>query len=249
MMRISVSCSSKWVAKLCRSVCGDTRFLIPAASAAACTARLSWRVDSGSIGLRPGNSQPPGNSAPRRRPSRHQARSSSSSCGDSMAFRSLRPLPRSTRSSMRSESTSPTLSVTTSETRSPAPYAVASAALYFGRRLQQKRHLLDAQHGRQPPRLAYDGEPAGQVWPVQRHREEETQGRDRAIDARRLHAALRLVKLEAAQILRRRGIRRAVNEGRKRPHIANVVVARLLAEAAHAHVLDHTLAQRAGGAL
>ena len=34
----------------------------------------------------------------------------------------LRPLPRSTRSSMRSESTSPTLSATTSETRSPAPH-------------------------------------------------------------------------------------------------------------------------------
>jgi len=33
---------------------------------------------------------------------------------------------------MRSESISPTLSATTSETRSPAPYAVANAALYFG---------------------------------------------------------------------------------------------------------------------
>jgi len=33
---------------------------------------------------------------------------------------------------MRSESTLPTLSATTSETRSPAPYAVASAALYLG---------------------------------------------------------------------------------------------------------------------
>src|SRR6516164_3302484 len=55
----------------------------------------------------------------------------------------LRPLPRSTRSSMGSESTSPTLSATTSETRSPAPHgsglrpargqapAVANAALYF----------------------------------------------------------------------------------------------------------------------
>ena len=48
MTRMSVSCSSKCVAKLCRSVCGDTRFLIPAASAAAWTARLSWRVESGS---------------------------------------------------------------------------------------------------------------------------------------------------------------------------------------------------------
>src|SRR5215469_3492409 len=35
--------------------------------------------------------------------------------------RLLPPLPRSTRSSMRLESTSPTLSATTSETRSPAP--------------------------------------------------------------------------------------------------------------------------------
>ena len=43
----------------------------------------------------------------------------------------LPPLPRSTRSSLRSESISPTLSATTSETRSPAPYAVANAALYF----------------------------------------------------------------------------------------------------------------------
>src|SRR5712692_6983837 len=38
MTRMSVSCSSRCVAKLCRSVCGDTRFLIPAASAAAWTA-------------------------------------------------------------------------------------------------------------------------------------------------------------------------------------------------------------------
>ena len=36
-------------------------------------------------GLRPGNSQPPGSSRLRRRPSRHQARSSSSSCGDNIA--------------------------------------------------------------------------------------------------------------------------------------------------------------------
>jgi hypothetical protein len=33
----------------------------------------------------------------------------------------------------------------------------------------------------------------------------------------------------------------------ERPHVANVVVARLLAEAAHAHVLDHARPQRADG--
>ena len=46
------------MAKLCRR-CGDTGFLIPAAWAAARTARQSWRADSGSTGLRPGNSQHP----------------------------------------------------------------------------------------------------------------------------------------------------------------------------------------------
>src|ERR1700730_13394615 len=40
MTRMSVSCSSRWVAKLWRSVCGDTRFLPAAARAAAAT---PWR--------------------------------------------------------------------------------------------------------------------------------------------------------------------------------------------------------------
>src|SRR5207244_9805091 len=83
---------------------------------------------------------------------------------------------------------------------------------------------------------------------IERHAEKEAQGRDRAVDARRLHAALRLVQLEAAQILRHRDIGRAADEGRKCPDIPNVVVACLLAEAAHAHVLDHARTQRAGGA-
>jgi len=42
--------------------------------------------------------------------------------------------------------------------------------------------------------------PPGKVRPIERHAEKEAQGRDRAVDARRLHAALRLVQLEAAQI-------------------------------------------------
>jgi len=115
-------------------------------------------------------------------------------------------------------------------------------------RLQQKRDLLDAEHGRQPARLAHHREPPGKVRPIERHAEKEAQGRDRAVDARRLHAALRLVQLEAAQILRHRDIGRAADEGRKCPDIPNVVVARLLAEAAHTHVLDHARTQRAGGA-
>lgn len=251
MTRMSVSCSSRWVAKLCRSVCGDTRFLIPATSAAAWTARLSWRVDSGSTGLRPGNSQPRGSNTPRRRPSRHQLRSSSSNCGDSMAWRSLRPLPCSTRSSMRSESTSPTLERDHLGDAQPGAVGGGERRLVLRprRRLEQKGHFLDAQHGRQPARFAHDGEPPGQVRPIQRHGEEEAQGRDRAVDARWLHAGLGLVQLEAAQILRRRRARRPADEGRERPDVPNVIAAGLLVEAAHGHVLDHALAERADGTM
>ena len=57
-----------------RSVCGEMRLVIGDV-AAAWQARLSWRVDIGSIGSRPGNSQTCG------RAMRHQSRKSSSNCG------------------------------------------------------------------------------------------------------------------------------------------------------------------------
>jgi len=106
-------CSKRWVAKLCRSVCGDTRLVISAMFAAAWQARLSWRVDMGWSGSRPGNSQAFG------RAMRHQSRKSSSNTGESIAWRSLRPLPCSIRSSMRCESMSDTFSAATSDTRRP----------------------------------------------------------------------------------------------------------------------------------
>ena len=51
------------MAKLCRSVCRETRFLISAIWAAAWHARLSWRVVRGLTWLCPGNSQPCGRTA------------------------------------------------------------------------------------------------------------------------------------------------------------------------------------------
>ena len=44
-------------------------------------------------------------------------------------------------------------------------------------RAYQKGHFLDAEHCRYPPRIRHDGEPARQIRPLQRHREEEAQGR------------------------------------------------------------------------
>src|SRR5262249_28296215 len=46
-------------------------------------------------------------------------------------------------------------------------------------------------------------------------------------------------------ILRRRRVGRAAGECCERPHVANVVAARLLVEPAHGHVFDHARPQRA----
>src|SRR5271156_6161673 len=86
MMRISVPRSSRWVAKLWRSACSVTPFLIPAASAASWNRRLSWRVVIGLPGLWPGNSQRSSTGVVESKPRRrvfHHWRSRSSVSGDS----------------------------------------------------------------------------------------------------------------------------------------------------------------------
>jgi hypothetical protein len=65
-------------------------------------------------------------------------------------------------------------------------------------RLQQQHDLFGAQHRRQPARVAYDGKPARQIRPVERHREEEAQCCNCAVDAWRLHTDLRLVQFGLA---------------------------------------------------
>jgi hypothetical protein len=117
---------------------------------------------------------------------------------------------------------------------------VANAALYFG-------DFLDAEHCRYPPRIRHDGEPARQIRPVERHCEKEAKGRDRAVDARRLDAALRLVQLEKTQVFRRRRIGRPADKGCECSDVSHIVAARVLLEAAHGHVFDHARAQWADG--
>src|SRR6202048_2229305 len=192
--------------------------------------RLNCRVVSGSSGSRPGNSQTAG------RAMRYQSRSNSNSSGESIAKRSLRPLPCSMRSSMRSESMSDTISG-----------AQRGLILRPGGRLQQPCDLLQAQDHRDLARLPHEREVPCHLGAVERHGEEETQRRNRAIDARRTHAGLRLMQLEKAKILRRGRIRRAAEKGCERPDVPDIVVARLLDEVAHRHVFDHASAQRADG--
>jgi hypothetical protein len=95
-------------------------------------------------------------------------------------------------------------------------------------------------------RLADERETAGEIGPVQRHGE-EAQGRDGEVDARRLQARLGLVQLEPAQVLGCGPVGGAAEEGGEGLHTADVVVLRLLGEAAHGHVLDHALAQDGAG--
>jgi hypothetical protein len=59
---------------------------------------------------------------------------------------------------------------------------------------------------------------------------EEAQGRDHAVDARRLQSALRLVLLEKAQVFRPRRVGRPADKGRECPDVADIVVARVLTE-------------------
>ena len=178
----------------------------------------------------------------------HHSRSSSNSCGDSMALRSLRPLPCSTWISMRVLSMSPTLRVATSDTRNPAPYAVPRAALYFGPgATSSSRPTSSTLSTVGSLGVADDDEAARQVRPIERHREEEAQRRNRAIDALRLHATLGLVDLEAADILRCRRIGWALEERGEAPHETDIVTLRILAQAAHGHVFEHALPQQAYG--
>jgi hypothetical protein len=114
-------------------------------------------------------------------------------------------------------------------------------------RAQQKGDFLDAEHCRYPPRIRYDGEPPPQIRPVERHCEKEAQGRDRAVDARRLHPALRLVQLEKTQVFRCRRIGRPADKGRECLDLSHIVAARVRLEAAHGHVFDHARPQWADG--
>jgi protein-S-isoprenylcysteine O-methyltransferase Ste14 len=99
--------------------------------------------------------------------------------------------------------------------------------------------------------LPDDHQLARQIRPIKRRREEEAQRRDGDVDGRRRRTGLSLMHLEAAHLFRSRRIRRAFKERRELPNATDVVIARLLAEAAQMHVGDHALAQRraSGGRL
>jgi len=93
--------------------------------------------------------------------------------------------------------------------------------------------------------MRHPDQPAREVGPVERVREEEPQRRDDAVHRRHGNAGLALLDLEAAQILRRGRIGRAPHKRGEAPHVADVVPLGLGREPAHVHVVDQASAQRA----
>ena len=115
------------------------------------------------------------------------------------------------------------------------------------RRFEQPADLRDAEHVRELAGLAHQDEATRQVRPVEGDGEEEAQRRHGSVDGGRLDASLGLMDLEAADVLGRRAVGRAFEEGGEASDAADVVALGLLPQAAQAHVVEHALAQRANG--
>ena len=239
MTRMSTPSSSRCVAKLCRSVCGLTFLLSPAAIAAASTTRLGWRVVTGRAGSWPGNSHPPGRMTPWCRPSCHQARSRASRLGESRAWRPRPPLPRSTLTTRSSQGDQHALAVDVADLERRHFGDAQSGAigdgeggpvLEAGRCRDQARGLVGAEHDREFARIAQADQLAGEVRPVDGVVEEETQRGNGAVHGRSVHAALELLDLEPADVLCRRRAGRAGEEGGDG---AEVVLAGFVGEPGH----------------
>lgn len=116
--------------------------------------------------------------------------------------------------------------------------------LQAGCGFEQPSRFLHAEHIRQLAVIAGDHQGARQIPALQCHQEQEPQRRDRAVDGRRSHAVLMLIQLEAADIVRSRGVGGAAEERGEAPDVANVVLLRVRAQAPHEHVVLHALAKR-----
>jgi hypothetical protein len=113
------------------------------------------------------------------------------------------------------------------------------------RRIEQPLHLGHGQHDRDLAYLPRADELAREVGAVERVGEEEPQRADDAVHGRRRDARLLLIDLELPDILGARSVGRASEPGREPSDVAQIITLRLLREAAHGHVVDQPLAQRA----
>lgn len=93
--------------------------------------------------------------------------------------------------------------------------------------LRQRSTRLQQLGSRRLDQTAHGDQAARQIPPPERHREQETQRRYGAVDGCRTCATPMLVQPEVPQILRRRRVRRAAEEGRETPDVPYVVLLRM----------------------
>src|ERR1700681_1830391 len=119
-----------------------------------------------------------------------------------------------------------------------------NARLETDRDRQQSLDLSDAHHQRKPLWLTNVIDLLRKVQSPQRHPEQEPQPSHDAVAGANTHVRFCQVQLEAADILKGRGIRGSLQKCREPLAAADVASLRTRAELARGHILDHTLTQR-----
>ena len=121
--------------------------------------------------------------------------------------------------------------------------------LEVARHGQQPLGLLRAHHQRQLLRLLEVVDLGGEIVPPQRDAEQEPHPGHDPVAIADAQPALDQMQLEAADIVGRRGVGRALQEGGEPPAAVDVASLRVRPQLAGSHVLDHALAQRADGGI
>ncbi|MDR3740244.1 MAG: hypothetical protein P4L40_14615, partial [Terracidiphilus sp.] len=116
--------------------------------------------------------------------------------------------------------------------------------LQVGGRSDQTRHLLATQHHRQLLGYTHVAHLGHQFAAVERDVEEELQPGDGGIERDRRDAPIDQVQLEAPKIFHGGCVGRTLEKAGEVPNRANVGSLGLGSELAHAHVIEHALAQR-----
>src|SRR6202047_2458478 len=250
MKLISVPSSSRWVAKLWRSACSVTPFLIPAASAASWNRRLSWRVVIGfsrrRAGKQPTFFQGRSRIVPRRarlpplpQQSERLGRQHDIAVLAALGLLDANDLLRAV----------DMLDLEPDHLAGAQPAAIAEteqcASLEAAGDGQQAPRLVLAHHQRDLLRLADVIDLGGKIQSPQRHAEQEPQPGHDAVAIADAHANLGQVQLEAADVLECGRVGGQRDKRRDPLAAADMASLRARTELARIHVLDHALAQRA----
>ena len=241
MMRISVPRSSRWVAKLCLSVCTVTRLSMPAAARADRQAAYSTWTSIDLLELAAGK-QPV--LRPRQTPVGAQNAKQLRRQHDGAVLATLAVLDP--------DHHPPAVDVADLQ----ADHLGGAQPRRIGRRqrgarlqawhcLEKPHHLIGTQHHRQLARLPRIRDPLGNLVMAKRDAIEEPQSADRLVQSRPRDPARHQVDLERPHVLQAEPVRRPAEEAAELRDRVNVGSLSRRRQIADRHVLDHAAAQRA----